>query len=134
MGKLSTLVVIGNPILWWSGIISFTWAMLQGWRRKEVFYVLVALLSLYLPWILAPRDLTFIYHFFPMTPFWFLLLTMYFKHITERSEKLGKTVTTTIVVAAFLVFVIFYPAISAIEIDRSFAEAMWKWMPTWQFF
>lgn len=131
---LSTLVSIGNPVLWWGGLFAFTWAALSGWRQREVVYVMIALLSLYVPWMLAPRDLTFIYHFFPMTPFWFLLLVFLLRRSSELVPQVGKRLTATVLGLAGIVFIVFYPAVSGMEVSRSYAETMWKWLASWQFF
>jgi dolichyl-phosphate-mannose-protein mannosyltransferase len=134
MNSVSTLVAIGNPILWWGGLFGFIWAILSGWKQREVIFVLIALLSLYVPWMLAPRDLTFIYHFFPMTPFWFLLLVFLLRHSSEMVPQIGRFLTATVVSLAVLVFIIFYPAVSGMEVSRTYATTMWKWLSSWQFF
>jgi dolichyl-phosphate-mannose--protein O-mannosyl transferase len=134
MNTVSTLVAIGNPILWWGGLFAFIWAILSGWKKREISFVLIALLSLYVPWMLAPRDLTFIYHFFPMTPFWFLLLVFLLRHFSQTVPQIGRLLTISVLSLATLVFLIFYPAVSGMEVTRSYAEVMWKWLSSWQFF
>lgn len=134
MNTVSTLVAIGNPILWWGGLLAFIWAIISGWKQRGVIYVLIALLSLYIPWMVAPRDLTFIYHFFPMTPFWFLLLVFLLRHFALTVPKIGRPLTASVLSSAIFVFVIFYPAVSGMEVSRSYAETMWKWLSSWHFF
>lgn len=134
MNMVSTLVAIGNPILWWGGLVAFVWAIIWGWKQREVLLVLIALLSLYVPWMLAPRNLTFIYHFFPMTPFWFLLLVFLLRHSSQTVPQVGRVLTATVLSLAVLVFVLFYPAVSGMEVSRTYATTMWKWLSTWQFF
>jgi dolichyl-phosphate-mannose--protein O-mannosyl transferase len=131
---VSTLVVMGNPLLWWAGTVAVFWYLMNGWRRRETSFVLIALLALYLPWIVSPRDLTFIYHFFPMVPFWLIALVFGLRQIESGYPRLGKWVTWATLIGAGLLFIVFYPALSGVPVARSFAESYWKWFDSWQFF
>jgi dolichyl-phosphate-mannose--protein O-mannosyl transferase len=131
---VSTLVVLGNPVLWWGGLVAVGAWLVSGWRNPAVRMVLIAVLSLYAPWIIAPRDLTFIYHFFPMLPFWIILLVLGLRAITLRMPNVGRNVTVAVLGSAILLFILFYPAMSGLTVTRTYAETYWKWFDSWQFF
>jgi dolichyl-phosphate-mannose--protein O-mannosyl transferase len=132
--KVSTLVDIGNPITWWAGLFACIWALFIGYKREEIRVVLIAIFSLYVPWMVSPRSLTFIYHFFPILPFWLLLVVFVLRDMTEQNRKLGTVLTWVICGLATICFVAFYPAISGLEVSRTYATAIWSWFSTWQFF
>jgi dolichyl-phosphate-mannose--protein O-mannosyl transferase len=131
---VSTLVVLGNPVLWWGGLVAVFGWLLVGWRNPAVRLVLIALLSMYAPWIIAPRDLTFIYHFFPMLPFWIILLVFGLRAITERMPAFGRNLVVLVLGVSVILFILFYPAMSGLTVTRTYAETYWKWFDSWQFF
>ncbi|WP_282937203.1 glycosyltransferase family 39 protein [Paenibacillus sp. RC67] len=133
-GQISSIVAIGNPLVWWVGflaILMFLFNMVKT-RNATVIFIVIAFFSQYIPWMFVPR-MTFIYHYFGMVPFSILAITYYYKQIKESDKgKIGWLYTY--LAAAAICFVLFYPVLSGLVVDRSYAEHMLKWFPQWQFF
>lgn len=134
VSTVSTLVVMGNPLIWWSGTLAVCLLLFTGWTKKDTRMLLITILSLYIPWGVSPRDLTFIYHFFPILPFWILALVLALRNMQEATPRLGKMLVSLIGFASLLLFILFYPALSGFEVTRDYAEMVWKWFDSWQFF
>lgn len=132
LGYISSIVAFGNPIIWWSGILAVLFSFLQAIikRKKEDIFLLIVILSLYLPYMLIPR-IMFLYHYFPVVPFLILLITKCLKDITETS---GKTIIMKVyVVICVLCFMFFYPIYTGLSVPTWYAM-LTRWLPTWQFY
>jgi dolichyl-phosphate-mannose--protein O-mannosyl transferase len=130
--------VLGNPAVFWFGIISVFLAFLIGILRKDkrVIPLLIAFSFQYLPWFFIDRCL-FIYHFFTATPFMMLCtvyalyyikesfpvfladIFMYEKAIPPLRTATNVFVFSYLVITAAL-FVLFYPAMSGMVVDQSY--------------
>jgi dolichyl-phosphate-mannose-protein mannosyltransferase len=133
-GKISSIVSMGNPAIWWVGIPAVIASATIGIRKKDkaILFVLVAALSQYLPWVLVPR-LTFIYHFFSAVPFVILCITYVIKHIKEGYRNSRRLVYGYLAVVALL-FVMFYPVMSGLVVSREYVSRFLKWFETWYFY
>ena len=90
-GMQSTIMAMGNPAVWWTGLIAIAavgaiWAARHLQRDRSVslfverddprFGILLLLyFGQFLPWTLVPRG-TYIYHYFPCVPFLILALVL----------------------------------------------------------
>ncbi len=139
-GKISVIYVLGNPTVFWFGIISVLLAFLIGVFKKDkrVIPLLVAFSFQYLPWFFIDRCL-FIYHFFSATPF-MMLCTVYVLYYLKESfpvfmadiymnEKVIPTVrnvfnifTLSYLVITVALFILFYPSMSGMVVDRSYLD------------
>jgi len=65
-GQAQSIAAIGNPLIWWGGLLAMLASWWLGWRRRDriVLTLAVAYLSFYVPWMVAPRSVTFLYHYF----------------------------------------------------------------------
>ncbi len=133
-GTISSIVAIGNPLVWWVGFLSilmFIFKMIKS-RNTTVIFIVIAFFSQYIPWMFVPR-MTFIYHYFGMVPFSILAITYYYRQIKESEQgKIGWLYAY--LAAAAICFLMFYPVLSGLIVDRSYAEHVLKWFPQWQFF
>ncbi len=132
-GKMSSIVSMGNPAIWWAGALAAVAVFITGIRKKDkaAFFIIVGGLSQYLPWILVPR-LTFIYHYFATVPFIMLCIVYIAAYKTEKNPS-WKKVTKAYMVIVALLFIIFYPVISGAVIDTTFAGNFLKWFNSWIF-
>ncbi len=131
-GNIVTIALMGNPLIWWSGILGFFYTI-KKWiseRKKEAFFIIVAILSLYLPYVLVSR-IMFLYHYFPIVPFMILALTHLLKDIVKRMDDsaLLKWYTGAMVIT----FIFFYPIYSGTEIPLWYG-VMTRWLPAWQYY
>lgn len=151
-GSYSTISAMGNPLLWWAGLLALpgTAVLLARDRSSSAAVLLTGYASVYLPWVLVPR-LTFIYHYFTAVPFLVLALlavlgccaeTKYFSRpLRLGSGEDGTQVVEIPLVPAFLavfcgacllLFWLYYPVISGSPTSRAFADAL-ELLPNWYF-
>ncbi|WP_010248352.1 phospholipid carrier-dependent glycosyltransferase [Acetivibrio cellulolyticus] len=143
--RTSLMYVMGNPAVFWFGIVCVFAAILIGIMKKDkrVFPILVAFAFQYLPWFRVSRCI-FIYHFFTSVPF-MILCTVYvlnflredFPKIVGRdfgSKAAGETTykVSTAFIYSYLVitlalFIFLYPAISGMEVPTTYLNWV-KWI------
>ncbi|WP_028609962.1 glycosyltransferase family 39 protein [Paenibacillus harenae] len=132
-GFKSTIVAMGNPVIWWAGIFAMLATIWLSIKRadKAVYTIWIAFLAQYVPWMLVTR-LTFLYHYFAMVPFIILSLVYIFKVLEEKSASL-RPVRYVTVAAAVLLFILFYPALSGMTVPSWYVEHLLRWFPSWLF-
>ncbi len=142
-GGVGTISAFGNPAVWiLCNIAAVVWIFLLIFHRKrfptEDFFLYAALASSLLPWVLVPRS-TYAYHFFASVPFIVLLagrLLMYWEDTADLKNKLNGIKTKPFVhkvkyiwmAVVLVLFVLFYPVISGLEVSRNYIHAL-EWMP-----
>lgn len=133
-GKVSSIVSMGNPAVWWIGTLAVVAALFMAWKRRErgMLVPLVAFFSQYLPWMLVTR-LTFIYHFFAMVPF-LVLCIVYVCKVLEEEGKLHRLVKYGYMSVVLALFAMFYPILSGLVVDKSYVRDVLRWFPTWYFY
>lgn len=114
----SAISLMGNPLIWFGGLVAILFATWQGVMQKKSLALFLSLsgLSLYLPWILMGHY-TFIYYLYIAIPLWVLALTYLLSIVYSNGGKLGVYFYLLIVAA---LFVIYYPDISGIEFARNY--------------
>lgn len=133
-GDAQSIAAIGNPAVWWGGLL----AMLAAWwlalRRRDriVLTLTIAYLSFYVPWMVAPRSITFLYHYFPMVPLLILFIVWMFRWL-EENYRPGRRITLTFVSVAAILFVWFYPIYTGVTISREWMNLAIRWLPSWGF-
>ena len=150
MRGLSTISVLGSPLLWWSTVpaMLFTlWAAV----KKRVLPALVAAvgyLAVILPWVPISRC-TFIYHYFTAIPFLMIAWLFAFENLCAlpalKKPLLSGNIRNTavsvsgahVLLAAFLLvhfvlFLVFYPVLTGTVTTQDYANAL-EWLPTWFF-
>lgn len=140
-GDAQSIAAMGNPGIWWGGLAAMiaAWvvsilAWIRGWlgRDRIVLTLTIAYLSFYVPWMIAPRSVTFLYHYFPMVPLLILFLVWMFRWLEERL-RYGRQVTAACIVAIAFLFVWFYPVYTGITIDKEWMRIAIRWLPSWDF-
>lgn len=132
-GNVSSIASFGNPAIWWVGLLAVIAAIFVSRQRKDkgMFVVLIAYFSQYVPWMLVSR-LTFIYHYFAMVPFLILCIVYMIKVLLEKKP------ARKVYVAAYLtlvlgLFVMFYPVLSGMVVNKSYVDNMLRWFDSWTF-
>jgi dolichyl-phosphate-mannose-protein mannosyltransferase len=134
-GKTSVIVAMGNPAIWWVGIVAIISTLWIGYKKRDrlVLFLFIGMCANYLPWVPVPR-LTFIYHFFAMVPFMIFCIVYVIRHLRETypipAVKYSVYGYLTLV---FLLFVMFYPILSGAVVDRSYVTHYLKWFSSWVF-
>ena len=146
----------GNPIVWWLGIPAFFYVLylllaqnsllcsLTGRKknlsgtgalsRREYYmaaFLVVGYLAQYLPWFFVTR-ITFIYHYFPSTPFVVMMIVYSLMQLKKRmSDRTFLIVCCVYAALAFGLFLLFYPVLSGQPVDVDFVIKYLRWRPTW---
>lgn len=132
-GMKSTIVAMGNPLIWWAGIFAMAatiWISIKR-RDKAMYIIWIAFLAQYVPWMLVSR-LTFLYHYFAMVPFIILSLVYMFKVMEEKWPSF-KLVRNLFLIGSIVLFVLFYPALSGMTVSSWYVEHVLRWFPSWLF-
>ncbi|MGE5557007.1 MAG: glycosyltransferase family 39 protein [Bacillota bacterium] len=123
-----SIVSMGNPLIWFIGlcaVIIFVYKLLTMRRWSIMHYVMIGILSLYLPWVLVSR-VTFIYHFYPVLPLIYLMGALLLESIWHTDQ--GRKIIPGILTAGFVLFILFYPVLSGLEVPQSYVDRL-RWFP-----
>ncbi len=127
----STIVGIGNPIIWWFGILASLYVFMRTMIRRESnnFFITVFILCTFVPYIFIGRAM-FMYHFFPTLPFIILAIVSFIKWITEKLE--SNSFYIFYVALVIIIFLVFYPVTSGLVTTSEYVNAL-KWLSSWNF-
>jgi len=138
-GMAQGISSFGNPLVWWGGFGAFIYCAYAAIKRRDgaAVFLVVAYLAQILPWIFVPR-IAFIYHYFPNVPFIAIMITYMFKESNIFNKKFfiktlknRKIAAASFAVAVFALFVLFYPVLTGIPINREFVSIYLRWFPSW---
>lgn len=131
-GYASTIVTMGNPAIWWTGIPAFFTAVYVAYKKKDKKMALIfaAIVFQYMPWVLVPR-ITWIYHYFSTVPFIIICIVYVMKELYERNTISRKTIFIYLTICAVL-FLWFYPALSGLEVPQNYIYSL-RWFYSWIF-
>ena len=65
-GAQRGVMLIGNPVTMWFGLIAMGWCAWAGWRekRKDLLALVVLYAASLLLWVVAPKAVQFYFHYF----------------------------------------------------------------------
>ena len=130
-GERIRIAAFLNPALCWGGLLAlFVLGYLAIFRRDgKAGFLLIGYFAQLLPWMFIDR-LTFAYHYFPSSAFLVLALGYMFALMRDGRPRWG-WYAGGFAAASVLLFLIFYPELSAHAVDPSFADHAIRWLPTW---
>ncbi len=123
----------GNPAVWWVGIPAASYALYKmiADNDKKAGFLMIGYGAQFIPWMLVPRY-TFIYHYFPSTPFVVLIIgyclnSFYSMASTDAGRK--KVICGCIAYAsiAVLLFIMFYPVLSGLPVNKEYVALCLRW-------
>jgi dolichyl-phosphate-mannose--protein O-mannosyl transferase len=145
----STITLLGNPAVWWSGFISIiivTAKAIPGrfWKKLPklqilaknqpsvdwiALFIVVVFFFQWVPYVFISR-ITFIYHYYLNVP----LLCLASAYLVSKCwpSKWGKTATIALLAAVVILFALFYPIISGKPSSTTSIESL-KWFESWVF-
>ena len=126
---ISTMVAMGNPVVWWVGLIIMIneiKGIAKGLTPTRVFLVTMFAFQ-WLPYALISRSL-FLYHFFPNVPI--LCLVVSGRMVENWRENRKKTGIYLLLVAA--AFALYYPVISGSPVHESLRSIL-RILQSWVF-
>jgi dolichyl-phosphate-mannose--protein O-mannosyl transferase len=126
-----TIALIGNIVIWWVGIISTLYLLLKIFIKKDKksFYLLIVILSLWLPYLFIGRVM-FLYHYFPVLPFLMLSIVNMFRDIEEKFKK--NFIISIYLLLALSFFIIYYPVTSGYPVSNTYIEKL-RLFDSWYF-
>ena len=134
----SEILAIGNPAIWWVGVIALL-ALVIWFIRKpsfEVGLVLILFLVGWLPWLAYPNRPTFYFYAIVMMPFIAIAIALLFRQLTwifktsGFSNWAGTSLTTLYLFIVLGLSVFFLPVWTAISIPKN--EWLWRiWFDLW---
>jgi len=129
-GQVNNIVAMGNPMIWWAGFVAVPLNFFKLWKEKSQLSLILLVMgfSLYLPWAMGIRTVTFIYHFCTVSPFWILMIVTLFKRSDDNSSYSNLIYFYMAVVLLF--FILFYPVISGFPTSSEYQTAL-RWLPSW---
>ncbi|MEN8906446.1 MAG: phospholipid carrier-dependent glycosyltransferase [Clostridiales bacterium] len=127
---VSKIFTMGNPAIWWTGIIAFIVGIPVAIMNKEkkMLVPYIAIFWQYIPWVVIPRC-AFIYHFFTIVPFLILIIVYLLKELYEKIPN-GKILFYSYLVLIVILFILFYPVISGMEVSQDYTKLL-KWFDNW---
>ena len=132
-GQWGTIVAIGNPLIWWTGLAALIGTAIVSLRRQDRrgLFIFAGYFSILLPWAVAPRSITFLYHYFGCVPFMILAIVYMASYFMEDNPKVKKYINAYVILA-ILIFAAFYPAMTGIKVSVDYIELL-RWLPSWWF-
>ena len=137
----SAIAGFGHPLLFWIGLIAFLiilWSFISGIYKKKNFlgenklllFPVICYLSQYLPWAVAPRKITFIYHYFSCVPFLILMVGILFRYL-EENNIVSRKFTKIFLIMFLTLFILYYPLLSGLEVPRIYLNVL-QLLPRWE--
>jgi len=123
---VSTIVLMGNPAIWWFGVftILFTTFSLFFKFDERAFFIISAFWLLLFPYLFISRVM-FIYHFYHALPYLILSIIYFFYYYRDsRGVNYFKYIFIFTLIS---LFILFYPAISGLPIEKEYVESYLRW-------
>lgn len=131
-GLRASVVSMGNPAIWWTGLVCIIPALYFAWKRKEKMMILVFVgyACQLFPWILVTRC-TFIYHYFTAVPFLIFMIVYVIRCLYEDTV-INRTVIGVYLGLVLLLYILFYPVMVGIPVKEAYIDAL-RWFSSWSF-
>ncbi len=130
-GFKSTIAAIGNPAIWWVGVLAFFCVLVKSIQKRKLpmIFLTVILLCLWLPYAFIGRCM-FLYHYFPVIPFLMLAIVEFLKMLKEKLK--SKWVVLIYLGIVILFFIFFYPVASGYPMPETYIDSL-QWLKSWIF-
>ncbi|MBY0520778.1 MAG: phospholipid carrier-dependent glycosyltransferase [Sphingomonas sp.] len=131
-GAVRGILLIGNPVVLWGGLIALLACVIAGLRDRRPALLAIAGLWLasYAMWIVIPKKLGFFYYYYLPSIFIALALAAALDHFGNRYRRL-RDADAYVALLAFGMFAYFLPILSAAALPNDQAFLRWMWLPTW---
>ncbi|WP_084003351.1 dolichyl-phosphate-mannose--protein mannosyltransferase [Agromyces aureus] len=134
----SSIIGIGNPLIWWAAAIACLYLVyrLARYREWQTGLVLLGLAAGYLPWLMYLDRTVFQFYSIAFEPYMILALTAVVGLILGRRDDVwwrrerGIATVGVYLVLAVLVSAFFYPLWTAMPLTPDFRQLHF-WLPSW---
>jgi predicted membrane-bound dolichyl-phosphate-mannose-protein mannosyltransferase len=122
-GLISNIYAMGNPVIFWIGVVSITLSVYLAYveKNKKLALVVFSYLLFFVPWAASPR-IMFLYHYLPSIPFMAIAIAF----ILRRNPKLIPWTA----VAGALAFFYFFPRFTGIPVPAGW-DCSFHWFSSW---
>ncbi|HDS45909.1 MAG TPA: phospholipid carrier-dependent glycosyltransferase [Methanomicrobia archaeon] len=146
-GMVSTIVLMGNPVLWWGSIPALTAlgiilirTVLKRRADERTFPLLFILIPFLIQWLgfIFISRILFIYHFTANLPFLVFAVTYWLQlpfareWQTKRAKRIALCLVVLFLVLTVVLFFLFYPVISGYPVSYEYKESL-RWLDGWVF-
>lgn len=123
-GWVSRIYAMGNPVVFWFGLVSIVSGFIYSFieKNKKLGLVVFSYLIFFVPWALSPR-IMFLYHYLPSIPF----LAIATAYVLRRNPKL----VLGYLCLGLLVFIYFYPHWAGLQIPL-WLDKNYYWIDSWR--
>lgn len=123
-GMVSRIYAMGNPTVFWVGIISVITSGVIAFveRNKKLGLVIFSYFAFFVPWALSPR-IMFLYHYLPSIPF----LSIALGYTLARYKKY----MLPVLIIATISFIYFYPHYIGMNIPLTLDKSYY-WFTSWR--
>ena len=134
-GAMRGVMLIGNPLTMWFGLIAMAWCAWTAWvsRAEAPRWDCIALVVIYLAslglWIVAPKAVQFYFHYFLAGMAVSAALALGVERLWQRGERLMPTVLT---LGALGFFLYWFPILTAAPLDDPQDFLKWAWTEGWR--
>lgn len=118
------IVEIANLPLVWLSLVAFIYSTYLAIKKKNqaIIFLIIAILCLYLPWILVKR-ITFLYLFLPVIPLLIILSANFLRYLISKKLTIIAVVTIVLIVGFF---VYFFPLMTGKNVSYStYSQHIW---------
>ncbi|MBO3800711.1 MAG: phospholipid carrier-dependent glycosyltransferase, partial [Candidatus Brockarchaeota archaeon] len=124
-GMVSTIVCMGNPAIWWSGILCLIFVTTKTVLKRDftALYIITIFLFQWISYVPISRCV-FLYHFYPNVPFLILAITYLLDELWRKKGIFGKITTIVFLIIVVIVFILFYPVISGQPCHWTWKESL----------
>lgn len=130
-GAVRGILLIGNPAIMWGGLIAVAACLYAAVRQQaRVAGVMAGLwIGAYLPWIIIPKKIGFFYYYYLPSIFLCLVLAAALDHFGKGRMRHADAWFAGL---AGVLFLYFYPIISAEALPNDQAFLHWMWFFSWR--
>ena len=131
-GMKSLFASFNNPLVSWAGLLAFFGVAIQTVRRRcgKGLFILVAILSQFVPWLPIGRIL-FAYHYFPTVLFLCFAITYLMDDMAERRQRGWKLAVYGFTGCAVGLYAVFYPELIGLYVPTWYSQYFLRWFPSW---
>lgn len=134
-GAQRGVMLIGNPLTMWFGLIAMGWCAWTAWisRKGAMRWDCAALVAVYLAslllWVVAPKAVQFYFHYFLAGMALSAALALGVERLWQRGERV---VPAVLCLGALGFFLYWFPILTAAPLDDPQDFLMWAWTQGWR--
>ena len=130
-GAMRGVMLIGNPVTMWFGLVALGWCAWAGWkeRRKDMLALVLLYVASLALWVLAPKAVQFYFHYFLPGMFLSGALALGVERLWQRGERLLPWALT---IAATGFFIYWFAILTAAPLENDQEFLRWAWFAGWR--